>query len=502
MPQPTKKSSYLGNAVFAALIALGLTCHGVTTASSADKPNFVLIFADDLGINDLSCYGRKDQHTPNLDRMASEGIRFTCGYCSQPICSPSRAGIMTGKTPGRLHLTTFLPGRADAKSQMVLHPKINMQLPLEEKTLAEYLKDAGYTSACIGKWHLGNAGFGPKEQGFDVAYAGPANTTPSATEGGKGEYDHTTHALQFIDDNKDKPFFLYVPFNTPHIPLAGKEQLIEKYKDAFYPTYAAMMESMDDCVGLILKKLKDLGLDEKTLVIFTSDNGGLSVLEFPGGPSTYNAPYRGGKGYVYEGGLREPTIIRWPGKIKPAVIDTPIINLDYVPTLLTLAGASVPSGLDGKNIAPLLLEHRDPGSRKFFWHFPHYNNQGGRPAGAVRDGDWKLVTYYDTGETQLYNLKSDIGEATDLAKKEPAELSRLKKLHDDWLVSIDAQHNTPNPDFDPALFKKLYVDFDPSRPILRSTAAEMEKDMAEWRALMNQVVAAGKADQKAKKAKK
>src|SRR5437868_8869722 len=212
-----------------------------SSLNAADKPNIVLIFADDLGINDLSCYGRKDQPTPNLDRMAAEGMRFTCGYCSQPICSPSRAGILTGKTPGRLHLTTFLPGRPDAKSQMVLHPKINMQLPLEEKTLAEYLKATGYTSACIGKWHLGNAGFLPKDQGFDVAYAGQANTTPSTTEGGKGEYDHTSHALQFIDDNKDKPFFLYVPFNTPHIPLAAKPEMIEKNKNAFYRTYTAMM---------------------------------------------------------------------------------------------------------------------------------------------------------------------------------------------------------------------------------------------------------------------
>jgi arylsulfatase A len=471
-------------------------------ASAADKPNFVLLFADDLGVNDLSCYGRQDQPTPQLDKMAAEGMRFTCGYCSQPICSPSRAGIMTGKTPGRLHLTTFLPGRADAKSQMVLHPKIRLELPLEEKTLAEYLKAAGYATACIGKWHLGGAGFGPKEQGFDFVYAGPANTTPSATEGGKGEYDHTSQALKFLDENKDRPFFLYVPYNTPHIPLAAKPELIAKHQAAFYPTYAAIMETMDDCVGLILKKLKDLGLDEKTLVIFTSDNGGLSVLEFAGGPSTHNTPYRGGKGYLYEGGLREPLIIRWPGKIKPAVIDTPISHLDIVPTLLTLAGVTAPQGLDGINLAPLLTENRPPAARKFFWHFPHYNNQGGRPAGAVRDGDWKYVTYYDTGEVQLFNLENDISETNNLAGKESAQATGLKKLHDDWLVAIDAQRNTPNPDFDPALFKKLYVDFDPSRPAPKPTAAEMEKDMAAWRALMNQVVAGARGAQKAKKGKK
>jgi arylsulfatase A-like enzyme len=272
-------------------VALVLALHVFSPSiPAADKPNFVLIFADDLGINDLSCYGRKDQPTPNLDQMAAEGMRFTCGYCSQPICSPSRAGIMTGKTPGRLHITTFISGRPNAKSQMVLHPEMRMQLPLEEKTLAEYLKEAGYATACIGKWHLGGADFGPEKQGFDYVHAGRANTDPSKTEGGKGEYDLTAHALEFIDKNKERPFFLYLPHNTPHIRLDAKPELVEKHKDAFYPVYAAMMETMDDCVGLILKKLKDLGLDEKTLVIFTSDNGGLSVLEFPGGPSTYNAP--------------------------------------------------------------------------------------------------------------------------------------------------------------------------------------------------------------------
>jgi len=480
------------------LLAATLVVAALAPARAADKPNFVVIFADDLGVNDLSCYGRKDQPTPHLDQMAAEGLRFTCGYCSQPICSPSRAGLMTGKTPGRLHITTFLPGRADARSQKVLHPKIQMQLPLEEKTVAEYLKEAGYATACIGKWHLGGAGFGPKEQGFDYVFGGRANTEPSATEGGKGEYEHTRHALKFLEDNKDKPFFLYLPYNTPHIPLAAKPELVAKHKDAFYPVYAAMMETMDDCVGLILKKLKDLGLDEQTLVIFTSDNGGLSVLEFPGGPSTHNTPYRGGKGYLYEGGLREPTIIRWPGKIKPAVVDTPIINLDILPTLLALAGVEPPAGLDGVNLAPLLLGQGELPTRKFFWHFPHYNNQGGRPAGAVRDGDWKYITYYDTGEQQLFHLKEDVGERHNVARQHPEVVARLAKLHEEWLTAINAQRNTPNPDFDPALFKKLYVDYDPSLPVLRPTAAQMEQDMQAWRRVMNEVVAGQRAAKKAK----
>jgi arylsulfatase A-like enzyme len=454
----------------------------------AQRPNIVFIFADDLGINDLSCYGRKDQPTPNLDRMAAEGIRFTSAYCSQPICSPSRAGLMTGKHPARLHITTFLPGRADAKSQKLLHPKIRMQLPLEEKTLAEHLKEAGYATACIGKWHLGGAGFGPGEQGFDVVHAGRANTQPTSSEGGKGEYDLTAQAVKFIEQHKEGPFFLYLPHNTPHIPLAAKAELVEKHKDAFNPTYAAMMETMDDCVGLVLAKLKELGLDERTIVIFTSDNGGLSVLEFANGPSTHNTPYRGGKGFLYEGGLREPAIIRWPGKIKPAVVDAPMINTDWAPTLLALAGLPVPGGFDGQSIAPPLLGTGTLPPRKFFWHFPHYNNQGGRPAGAVRDGDWKYVIYYDTGRAELYNLKDDVAEKHDIAAANVETASRLQKLHADWLLEIGAQKNTPNPDFDPSLFKRLYEDFDPSRVPLSATAAQTAKSMQSWRELMNEVV--------------
>jgi arylsulfatase A-like enzyme len=428
--------------------------------------------------------------------MAAEGMRFTCGYCSQPICSPSRAGLMTGRFPARLHITTFLPGRADAKSQKLLHPKIEMQLPLAEKTIAEYLKEAGYATGCVGKWHLGGTGFGPKEQGFDFVFAGRPNTPPSGSEGGKGEYEHTAQALRFIENNRQRPFFLYLPYNTPHIPLAAKAELIEKHKDTFFPTYAAMMETMDDCVGLVLKKLKELGLDEKTLVIFTSDNGGLSVLEFPGGPSTHNTPYRGGKGFLYEGGLREPTIVRWPGKIKPAAINTPIINLDFLPTLLALAGIAVPSNVDGISLAPLLLGTRVPPARQFHWHFPHYNNQGGRPAGALRDGDWKYVIYYDTGEGQLFNLKDDIAESKNLAGEETQRAAELAERHEAWLKEIQAQRNTPNPEFDPALFKKLYEDFDPSRPVLRKTAAEMAQDMQAWRQLMNEVVAGARAAKK------
>ena len=475
-----------------------LATPSIERSTAADRPNIVLILADDLGINDLSCYGREDQATPRLDRLAAEGIRFTSAYCAQPICSPSRAAIMTGKHPARLHITTFLPGRANARSQKLLHPQIQMQLPLAEKTLAEYLKEAGYATACIGKWHLGGAGFGPKEQGFDVVHVGKANTPPSATEGGKGEYDLTAAAEKFIDEHMDGPFFLYLPHNTPHIPLAAKPELIEKHKQSFNPTYAAVMETMDDCVGRILDKLDALKLAENTIVIFTSDNGGLHVHEFAGTPATHNTPYRAGKGFVYEGGLRVPTIIRWPGKIRPAVLGRPMVNTDWLPTLLAMAGASVPEGLDGIDISPELLGRGEPAARTFFWHFPHYNNQGGRPAGAVRDGDWKYIIYYDTGRAELYNLRQDIAEADDVAAANVDTADRLHKRHAEWLKKIGAQTNMPNPDFDATLFKRLYEDFDPSRPPGTLTAAAMEEQMKEWRQLMNEVVRGARAKGKGK----
>jgi arylsulfatase A-like enzyme len=405
---------------------------------------------------------------------------------------------MTGKHPARLHITTFLPGRANARSQKLLHPQIQMQLPLAEKTLAEYLKEAGYATACIGKWHLGGAGFGPKEQGFDVVHVGRANTMPSATEGGKGEYDLTAQAEKFIEEHRAGPFFLYLPHNTPHIPQAGKPELVEKYKTSFNPVNAALMETMDDCVGRVLDKLDALKLAENTIVIFTSDNGGLSVHEFAGTPATHNTPYRAGKGFVYEGGLRVPTIIRWPGKIKPAVIDWPMVNTDWPPTLMALAGMNVPEGLDGVDISPELLGRGEPAARTFFWHFPHYNNQGGRPAGAVRDGDWKYVIYYDTGRAELYNLKDDVSEAHDIAAENVDTADRLHKLHAEWLKKVGAQTNSPNPDFDASLFKRLYEDFDPSRPPGALTAAAMEEQMKDWRQLMNEVVRGARAKAKGK----
>jgi len=459
-------------------------------ALAADKPNIVLILADDLGINDLHCYGRADHHTPNLDKLAEQGMRFTNAY-AQAVCSPSRAALLTGKNPARVHITNFLPGRPDAPSQKVLQPVLEGQLPLEEITLAEVLHDAGYVSACIGKWHLGGPGFGPREQGFDVAFAGRPNTQPSATEGGKGEYELTEHAEKFIEENKARPFFLYLPHNTPHIPFKAKRELIEKNQGAWHPEYAAVIESMDDCVGRLMAKVDALGLTERTIFIFASDNGGLHVLEFPGTPPTHNTPFRAGKGYLYEGGIRDPLIIRWPGKVKPgSVNDTPVVFLDLMPTLIEAAGlttAKTTGPLDGTSLMPVLTGGQ-LAPRTLFFHMPNYTNQGGRPSSSLREGNWKLIEHLEDGTLELFDLAKDPGEKNDLAASDAARTAELRKKLDEWRKSIGAQECRPNPNFDAALYRKLYVDPDPSKFPAAKNAIEAEAAETEWRAGMNAAV--------------
>jgi arylsulfatase A-like enzyme len=461
----------------------------LATPALAARPNIVLINADDLGINDLGCYGRKDHATPHLDRLAQQGLRFTTAYCAQPICSPSRAALMTGKHPARLHLTTYLPGRPDTRAQKLLHPAIRMQLPLEETTIAEVLKEAGYDTACAGKWHLGGKGYLPQQQGFDTVFAGRANTSPSATEGGKGEYELTAQAIRFVETKRDRPFFLYLAHNSPHIPLAAKPELVKKHRGAFNPVYAAVIETLDDTVGKLLARLDELKLADDTIVLFMSDNGGLHVSEGREDPPTHNTPYRAGKGFLYEGGLRVPLIVRWPGKIAPGVSADPIVNTDLMPTLLELAGVKVPAGLDGESCAQAWLGKAAPAKRTLYWHFPHYNNQGGRPSGAVRDGDWKLIEFYDTGTSELYHLGKDPGETTDLTAEHPERVRAMKAKLAAWRKSVAAQENRPNPDCDEALYRKLYVETDVSKLRPAKTAAEMTKRLAGWRKAMDEAVA-------------
>jgi arylsulfatase A-like enzyme len=393
---------------------------------------------------------------------------------------------MTGKSPARLHLTTFLPGRADAPSQKFLHPKINQQLPLEEKTLAEYLKEAGYATGCFGKWHLGGKGFLPTDQGFDVYQPGQANTEPSDAEGGKGEYDLTRRAVGFIEKHRDKPFFCYLAHNIPHIPYKAKPALVEKNKAAHEPVYAAVIESMDDAVGVLLKKLDELKLTDNTIVVFTSDNGGLHVPEGPHQRITHNTPYRAGKGYLYEGGIRIPLIVRWPGAVKAGtLIGEPVITTDWLPTLLEATGGKVPTGLDGVSLAGLLTGKGKLAARGLYWHLPHYTNQGSRPSGAVRSGRFKLIEHYG-GIVEAFDVVADPGETTPLTQ--PQLIGKLQGLLADWRTAVGAQENAVNPDFDPALHKKLYVDVDPST-YNSSTASKDEFDrMQEWRKGMNAVL--------------
>ena len=451
------------------------------------KPNILFILCDDLGINDLHCYGRSDHNTPHLDQLAQDGTRFTCSYASQAICSPSRAGILTGINPARLHLTTYLPGRPNTRSQPVLHPEIEMDIPLTTKTWPRYFKEAGYATGIIGKWHAGQS-IGPEEHGFDVVHHAKANTEPSATEGGKGEFDITNKCIDFIKQHKDQPFVAYVGHHTPHIPYTARQELIDKNKEAFEPVYAALIETLDESIGLLMGTLDDLGLRDNTIVVFTSDNGGLHVPELRHERVTHNTPFRAGKGYVYEGGQRVPAIVRWPGQVPAGrVVDTPTNNIDWLPTFLQLIGADAPQGIDGVSFADGLTGNEFV-QRPLFWHFPHYTNQGGRPSGAMRDGDWLLVEFYDCDKQELYNLSDDISEKSDQAAAEPERLANMRAALDQWRQEADVQYNTANPDCDAAAFQNLYVDFDPSLFDPLNADENQWERIQQWRVDMDKAV--------------
>ena len=452
------------------------------------KPNIVFILADDLGINDLACYGRTEHNTPNLDQLARDGMRFTASYCAQAICSPSRAAILTGKTPARLRLTTYLPGRTNTPSQKLLHPVINQQLALGELTLAELFRTNGYVTACVGKWHLGGKGFLPTDQGFDVYHPGIATTKPSEVEGGKGEYNLTHAAIGFIETNRTRPFFLYLAHNSPQIPYSAKKELVHKNRNAFEPAYAGVIESLDDSVELLLRALDAHGLRTNTIVIFTSDNGGLHVPEGPHKRITDNSPFRAGKGFLYEGGLRVPLIVRWPGHVPAGrVVDTPIVNTSWFATLCELAELKPPRDLEAPSFAPLLLGSAVRATR-IFWHFPHYTNQGGRPGGAVRDGDWKFIVHYDAAMPELYNLASDVGETKNLAAQNPERAREMHSWLNAWIEKVNAQTNAPNPDFNPALFRQLYEDIDITRHVPTKATSRAHAQLLKWRKQMNAVV--------------
>lgn len=449
-------------------------------------PNIVFIMADDLGINDLGVYGRTNHYTPNIDRLASEGKRFTNAYAPAAVCSPTRAAIMTGQSPARLQITSFLPGRADWPGHRLIQPALPAGLPTDAPTIAEKLKKVGYATACIGKWHLGaRAPLNPASRGFDFVFAGQPNTKPSATEGGKGEFGQAEQAGQFLTANKDRPFFLYLAFDCPHVPLAAQPERVAAKAGSFNPLYAAMVETLDTAVGRVLEKLDELGLRESTIVVFCSDNGGLHVLELKDPPATHNTPYRAGKGFLYEGGIREPLLVRWPGKIAPGLESTPVVLADLAPTIAALTGAEPCLPCDYTNIAPLLLGAGSLAERPLFWHMPNYTNQGGRPSGAVLEGDWKLIEHYEDGRLELFNLKADVSEKADIAATEPARVAALRGKLEAWRRSVNASMPKANPAFEPALWDACYGTTDPSRVELRSTALETAAAMEPWRKAMD-----------------
>lgn len=450
----------------------------LTNLSAAAPPNVVLIVADDLGAMDLGCYGSKFHRTPHLDKLAADGMRFTQSYSACPVCSPSRAAIMTGQYPPRFQLTDWLPGRGDRPDQRLKRPTLRNHLPLEATTIAESLKPAGYVCASIGKWHLGGEGFEPTKQGFEVNIAGDAAGSPQSyfapfskpngkvmpglNDAAAGEYlpDRlTTEAVKFIDANRERPFFLYLPHFTPHTPLKAKDDVVKKYPAAGTfrgqqnnPIYAAMLESLDDSVGRIIAKLDELKLSDRTIVLFTSDNGGLATTEGPNTPATSNAPLREGKGWLYEGGIRTPLLVKWPGSIKTnSTSDVPVCGIDLLPTIRDICVLEQTESLkiDGVSLLPLLKQSGTIERDSLFWHYPHYANQGGKPGAVVRSGEWKLVEFYEEGRRELFHVAKDASESRNLAEQEPARVREMSEKLAAWRKEVGALMPEPNPDYTP-----------------------------------------------------
>lgn len=448
-------------------------------AAATDRLNVIFILMDDLGWADVGCYGSKFYETPNIDRLARQGVRFTNAYAACPVCSPTRASILTGKYPARLGVTNYLPGKHQLPYSKLLPPETAQYLAPEETTIAEALEPAGYVSASIGKWHLGpSKEYWPEKQGFDLNVGGSSSGMPKSffypawdsnppIKGRDGEYltDRLTdEAIRFMKDNRRNPFFLYLPHYAVHVPIEAKQELVAKYRTKLKPgqlqndpVYAAMIQSMDESVGRIMNTVDELKLADRTVLFFNSDNGGLSAPEWKLVPVTSNAPLREGKGHVYEGGIREPLIVRWPG-VKPRVDHTPVCSIDFLPTIVEASGQSVKPGpnIDGVGLAGLIRQSKPLPPRELYWHYPHYSNQLGKPAGAVRQGDYKLIEFYEDGRLELYNLKDDIGERKDLSRAMPGRAREMQAKLAAWRRSLNAKMPVPNPAYDPARAEEGY----------------------------------------------
>ncbi|MBN2330167.1 MAG: sulfatase [Candidatus Omnitrophica bacterium] len=461
----------------AAALAAPMNLHA--GASPAKPWNFVFILVDDLGWSDLGCYGADLHETPYIDRFASQCTRFSDAYAASPVCTPTRASIMTGKHPARLHMTVWREDtlRPPNRNRKLITPQCVSDLPHDEFTIAEAMRTSGRQTAHIGKWHLGGASHYPETQGFDVniggthwgapnsffypyrgdEYYGEYRYVPHLEFGEPGEYltDRLTdEALNVMEKMKDDPFYLQLAFHTVHSPIEGKPELVEYYqkkrkagmhhKNA---TYAAMVHSLDENVGRVLQKIDSLGIADRTVVFLFSDNGGVAN-EIRGQFVTDNHPLRSGKGSLYEGGVREPLMVRWPGVTRAgAVCREPVCSIDFYPTMLEIAGipgdADQNRRMDGISFASLL---KDPGARldreALYWHYPHYYPTT-TPVSAIRKGDWKLLEYYEDGHLELYNLKDDLSEVNDLVQKNPGKAAALHAQLQNWRSQVNAQLPTP-----------------------------------------------------------
>lgn len=478
-------------------LVLGLVFEPGDGFAAEEKPNVVVFFVDDMGWTDLGCFGSDFYETPNIDRLAEEGVKFTNAYAACTVCSPSRAALLTGKYPARLHVTDFIPGHPIVNTPLTI-PEWTQELELDEVTIAELLKEKGYRTAHFGKWHLtprvwtgdpnsdGNyPEYYPDRQGFDLNIGGCERGAPAsyfwpygrgnslekkkdnntfrtlpAASGGEGVYltdQLAAEAVKAVEEFGDDPFFFYFPFYNVHTPLQGRPDLVAKYekKLAANPDvkhanvqYAAMVENVDEAIGRVIEAMEKSGALENSLIIFTSDNGGLSPQ------ATTNAPLRQGKGTIYEGGVRVPAIVRWPGKAKAgAVSDEPIITVDIFPTIAEAVGLEIDEEVDGLSLRPVLEnpETNDLGRVAIFWHYPHYHMMGGIPHSAVRMGDWKLIERHgDPATLELYHLAEDIHEDHNLADSDPERAKAMQQRLAEWRKSVDAQMPTVNADYDPS----------------------------------------------------
>jgi len=455
------------------LTALLLALPGHSSARPPQlKPNFIFILADDLGVHQLGCYGSQYYETPHLDRLASQGMKFTRAYAAAPICSPTRASIMTGKYPARVRVTDYIPGSSQWINPKLLPPDWNKGLPTSEVTIAEALNEAGYVSGHFGKWHLNvdknyepDRPGDPQSQGFDDVL-----NTWKPDEGGNQNPDPkddphnarviTDRAIAFVEKHKGNPFFCYVSHNSIHRPEMQHPDRVAKYREKpatdnvdNRPVLGAMLEFMDTHIGRLLNRVDELGLADNTVVVFFGDNGMFGV------PETLK-PLRGAKGYVYEAGIREPLLVRWPGKIKAgSTCDVPVISNDFFPTFLAMAGqkATVPNQ-DGVSFLPLLTQTGSIDREALYFHYPHYSPQGGKPSGAMIAGRYKLLAWYEKevdstdplDAVELFDLDTDISEQQNLAKSKPDKARELYRRFKDWQDAIGAQRMRKNPAYDPS----------------------------------------------------